>query len=131
MQQLAAAQSLNELKYQYRRLAAIHHPDRGGCNMQMQTLNSRYEQLHLQFISKNAPAANQGLDQSPDFSQLCCGDLLYINNTLSEVLEVTNRGFRVVAKGRARQAWFDLNTGLGMFNSRLQAGFAPRSPAQH
>jgi len=131
MQQLAAAQSLNELKYQYRRLAAIHHPDRGGCNMQMQTLNSRYEQLHLQFIGKNAHAANQGFDDHPDFSQLCCGDLLYINNTLSEVLEVTNRGFRVVAKGRARQAWFDLNTGLGMFNRRLQAGFAPRSTTRH
>jgi len=131
MQQLATAQSLSELKYQYRRLAAIHHPDRGGCSEQMQRLNNRYEQLHLQFISKSASAANQDLGDSPDFSQLCCGDLLYINNTLSEVLEVSDRGFRVVAKGRARQAWFDLDTGLGLFNNRLQAGFTPRSPTRH
>lgn len=42
MASLAVAQTLPELKQLYRRLAAVHHPDKGGCSQKMQILNKQY-----------------------------------------------------------------------------------------
>lgn len=141
MQQLATAQSLSELKYQYRKLAAIHHPDRGGSVVYMQEINAQYDLLHERFIgndccandeqncydscSTHSSKQNPYYDQKEDFSQLNPGDFLFVNNTLSEVLEISVTAFRVVAKGRNRQAWFGIDDGIGLYNKKLHASFNP------
>lgn len=38
--------TLDELKKEYRRLAMIHHPDRGGDTATMQAINAEYDALH-------------------------------------------------------------------------------------
>ena len=38
--------TLDELKKEYRRLAFVNHPDRGGDVETMQAINAEYETLH-------------------------------------------------------------------------------------
>ena len=42
--------TLDELKKEYRRLAMIHHPDRGGDLETMKTINAEYEQRHAELL---------------------------------------------------------------------------------
>ena len=130
MQQLAAAQSLAELKSQYRKLVSIHHPDRGGDVSVMQALNTQYELMYERFYIKGA-GANDAAVMSEDFSVLEVGANIYINSTCCEVLELTATAFRVVVLGRSRQAWFDLEAGKGLYNTRLRASFKPIYPTTH
>jgi curved DNA-binding protein CbpA len=51
-------QTLEELKKQYKRLAMIHHPDRGGTTKDMQEINSEYDQLFQRL--KNVHTAANG-----------------------------------------------------------------------
>jgi len=41
-------ETLEELKAQYRQLAQIHHPDKGGDTAIMQTINAEYDELFPQ-----------------------------------------------------------------------------------
>ncbi len=129
MQQLSAAQSLQELKHQYRKLVAKHHPDRGGNVIFMQALNAKYAMLQERFTDDKSCANDENFAENSDycgeFLGLKTGEKIYINSTASEVLEVTQTAFRVVAQGRNRQAWFDLQTGIGLYNRKLRAGFEP------
>lgn len=120
MATLAVAESLDELKNLYRRYAAIHHPDKGGCTLRMQNLNFQYKEMKRRLKK----AANDEVSTDSNFSQLNVGDNLYVNTTLVEVVEVTSMYFRVVAVGRSRQALFDKRTGLTR-NPRLRASFKP------
>lgn len=45
--------TLTELRKEYRRLAFIFHPDKGGDTVLMQILNDRYERLSEKFIKEN------------------------------------------------------------------------------
>jgi curved DNA-binding protein CbpA len=45
--------TLTELRKEYRRLAFIYHPDKGGDTVLMQVLNDQYEQLSEKFIKEN------------------------------------------------------------------------------
>ena len=45
--------TLTELRKEYRRLAFIYHPDKGGDTVLMQILNDRYDQLSEKFIKGN------------------------------------------------------------------------------
>jgi len=45
--------TLTELRKEYRRLAFIYHPDKGGDTVLMQILNDRYERLSEKFIKEN------------------------------------------------------------------------------
>lgn len=42
--------TLDELKKEYRRLAMIHHPDRGGDLETMKTINAEYEKRHAELL---------------------------------------------------------------------------------
>lgn len=145
MAHLASAQSLKELKTIYRKLASIHHPDRGGCVESMQQLNRQYqmhqERLKLaandplfsvsRFMSKESRwEPGYSRNKPPyqplcDFSSIAVGDKVYINATLCKVLGVTDDSFRAQAIGRERQSVFDKKTGIGIFNRRLRASYSP------
>ena len=45
----AECQSLNELKAAYKRLAMLHHPDRGGDLRTMQAINAEYDAMFERF----------------------------------------------------------------------------------
>ena len=45
--------TLTELRKEYRRLAFIYHPDKGGDTVLMQILNDRYDRLSEKFIKGN------------------------------------------------------------------------------
>ena len=46
--------TLDELRREYRRLAFIYHPDKGGDTVLMQILNDQYERLSRKLINGNA-----------------------------------------------------------------------------
>jgi len=46
--------TLDELRKEYRRLAMIYHPDKGGDTVMMQMLNDQYERLSRKLINGNA-----------------------------------------------------------------------------
>jgi curved DNA-binding protein CbpA len=46
--------TLDELRREYRRLAFIYHPDKGGDTVLMQILNDQYERLSKKLINGNA-----------------------------------------------------------------------------
>ena len=46
--------TLDELRSEYRRLALLHHPDRGGSTADMQEINNEYDLLSKRLINGNA-----------------------------------------------------------------------------
>ena len=84
MNALSSAQSLRELKHNYRRLAKIHHPDKGGNLLGMQQINAEYERMQLRLKQ----AANTPIFHHEDFSDVYVGMELYVNGTPVEVLAV-------------------------------------------
>lgn len=131
MASLAIAQTLPELKQLYRRLASIHHPDKGGCPKKMGIINKQYRIMQRRLQETSANQSRYQMDSnSPvsasteDFSSIRIGTKLYVNRTPVEVLWVSEDSFRVVASGRSRQAQFCKKTGIGR-NTRLKASFSP------
>jgi hypothetical protein len=129
--------NLQDLKRAYRKLAARWHPDRGGNAATMQQINALYDQHRLYLRSPtcerpasatSTPNSKPGVedDVGTDFSAIEIGYTVWVNGTECEVTAVTTDTFRVVAKGRNRQAVFDLASGLGKFNARLKASFDNR-----
>lgn len=45
--------SLDELRSEYRRLALLHHPDKGGSTSDMQEINNEYDLLSKTLINNN------------------------------------------------------------------------------
>ena len=45
--------TLDELRKEYRRLAMLHHPDKGGDTRLMQIINEQYEKLSKKLINGN------------------------------------------------------------------------------
>ena len=60
MNSLASARTLQELKSHYRRLAARHHPDKGGSGILMQTINVQYQDLQMRLKQAANDQAQQG-----------------------------------------------------------------------
>ncbi|MBV1920675.1 MAG: J domain-containing protein [Pseudomonadales bacterium] len=145
--------SVNQLKIEYRRLAAKYHPDRGGDSRQMQEINAYYEHIRTKLKAKEradknnvkAPKTSKrteisGYEQktsrqpshqktdsaSLDFQNVSVGETVFVNGTEGEVTEVSDLSFRVVAKGRARQAIFNKIGGKGKYNQRLNASYDNR-----
>jgi len=46
--------TLDELRTMYRKLALLHHPDRGGSTQDMQEINAEFELLSKKLIDSNA-----------------------------------------------------------------------------
>lgn len=135
--------NINELKSRYRRLASRHHPDRGGNHGKMSAINTEYQQWLAFFKSgfvvteqattakprakgkgKKQGAAGQQR-KKPRFEKIKTGDTVFVNGTETEVIEVVDAAFRVVAKGRCRQAWFSRECGTGLYNAALRASWRP------
>ncbi len=111
--------TISQLKKEYRRLAALYHPDRGGDLSEMQKINK----IYLDYCEK---LKNSNKKCTVDFSNIALGDTVYVNGTESEVIMVTSDYFRVVAKGRTRQAVFDKKSGNGRYNGNLFASYDNR-----
>jgi len=124
MTAFANIDDLSELKLIYRRLAARWHPDRGGDPTMMQLINTQYD-AHVERL-----ALRVAIDTGIDFSHLEVGYCVWVNGTECEVIAITADSFRVVARGRTRQAVFERSTGIGKFNPRLKASFDNRHQRQ-
>ncbi|OUR90574.1 hypothetical protein A9Q81_19005 [Gammaproteobacteria bacterium 42_54_T18] len=149
MSYFVGVRSVSQLKIEYRRLAAKYHPDRGGDSRQMQEINAYYDHVRTKLkIKERAEKAKgkvqetakctetsdqekQPSDQNTasdalDFQDVSVGDTVFVNGTEGEVTEVGDLSFRVVAKGRARQAIFNKLGGKGKYNKRLHASYDNR-----
>ena len=136
--------SVSQLKIEYRRLAAKYHPDRGGDSRQMQEINAYYEHVRTKLKMKERTEKSKGkvpetpkrtetsgyeqktASESLDFQNVSVGETVFINGTEGEVTEVSDLSFRVVAKGRPRQAIFNKIGGMGKYNQRLNASYDNR-----
>ena len=115
MRTIQSATNLSELKSTYHYLAKKYHPDCGGNPQTMLRLNMAYHQ------KKNALENEQR-----NFSELQLGESIYINGTEAFVILITRTKFVARAKGKSKQAWFDLNTGIGIDFPFYKASFNPR-----
>jgi hypothetical protein len=104
--------SEEELKKEYKKLAMVYHPDRGGNTALMQELNLEYQQLKEQFIT-----------QSPNKDDLKVGDRVFVNGTECRVIYVTR--FAFIARGlhNGRTAVFDRETGYAVRSRKFRAQF--------
>ncbi|PCJ45954.1 MAG: hypothetical protein COA99_03690 [Moraxellaceae bacterium] len=122
----------NQLKFEYRRLASKHHPDKGGDSRLMQEINTYYEYVlskiktQEQFMAEPESPIEGDSQFALDFRGVCVGDTVYVNGTEGEVIKVNENDFWVVAKGRARQAVFMKQGGKGKYNKRLRASYDNR-----
>ncbi len=114
---LSTINDITVLKSEYKKLASRYHPDRGGNSYLMQNLNIEYKN-HYSKLKNNLESYS-----SRNFKNVEVGDTVWVNGTESEVIEVNYDQFRVVAKGRNRQAVFDKNCGIGKYNTRLFASY--------
>ena len=139
MSYFVGVSSVKQLKIKYRRLAAKCHPDRGGDFRQMQEINAYYEHVLKKLKSHEKSQELQGIvpskqsdwpRQAMSFYDVKVGDTVYINGTEGEVINVGDESFRVVAKGRARQAILNKADGKGKYNVRLNASYDNRHKKQ-
>ena len=101
---------VKELKRTYRRLAMIHHPDKGGSIELMQRINEEYS------------IWQSGLDCIPDaLENVQVGNTVYINGTKSIVTFVDEKSFKAKSTITKREALFDKKTGLGVFMLSFRA----------
>lgn len=59
MTYFANCKTLDELKKEYRRLAAIHHPDHGGDTATMQAINGEYSEAFARLKNQHNAAADE------------------------------------------------------------------------
>ncbi len=106
-----------QMKLNYKRLALLYHPDRGGDEELMRQLNVEYEYLKHQF-SKKVDVAKKVKNE---FASLRTGDTVYVNGTECVVVDVFNHSFIAQAKGRVKLAIFDRETGYAINNKKYKA----------
>ncbi len=99
-----------QARLNYKRLAVLYHPDRGGNEEIMREVNREYE-----IIKKRLRKRREGLQQ------LKPGDLVIVNGTECKVTAVFQKTFIAKAKGRHRLAVFDKNTGYSLHDKRFKA----------
>lgn len=106
---MISAGSADELSREYRRLARLFHPDKGGSTVQMQQLNREYQQLKERFKKPVRKA------------DLQVGDTVFVNG--SECRVVYMERFTFIAKSvvTGRTAVFDRETGLAVGNKKFRA----------
>ena len=118
----ASCQTLEELKKEYKRLALLHHPDRGGELEIMQTINNEYDELFPLLKNKhNANDKNKNnqvheniedykniineLIKYRDITIEICGTWLYLYGTGTKAIkeQIKELGFYWGAK---KQSWY-------------------------
>lgn len=110
MEFLAKAKSEIELNKEYKRLAHVCHPDKGGSEELMQKLNEEYRELKRYFQATGH-----------DFEELEIGDTVFVNGTECRVTHVSPFAFIAKAKMKSKSAVFDKKTGLAVGNRRFRA----------
>ncbi len=110
---LQNAKSLDGLRQEYRRLARVFHPDKGGDESLMQQLNSEYELRKKKLERKKIR----------NFDDLQEGDIVYVNGTECRVTHVSPYAFIAKARFKNKSAVFDKKTGIAVGNRRYRATF--------
>ena len=101
-----ACRTLDEVKREYKRLAMLHHPDRGGNTSTMQEINRQYEQIIRDpffGFSKAKPEAQEDFLKFPeiieqiirfDITIEVCGNWIWLSgNTYAYKEELKKIGF--------------------------------------
>ncbi len=100
----------NELKNQYRQLAKLHHPDRGGSSENMQGVNKEFEFLKVT------------CEQTPNsLHEVMLGNHIYVNSSKCVVTAVEPKLFKVRSLVTKREGYFEKSTGFGLFNYHFRA----------
>jgi len=127
MTTLANAESMIELKSLYRKLASIHHPDKGGNSTIMQKINNQYQIMQKRIRQATCEYNSNGRAKqasTDNFSDIKIGARIFVNNTLCEVIQVDINTFHAVAISHNRQAVFCKRTGYGKYNRKIKASFS-------
>ncbi len=106
-----------QMKLNYKRLALLYHPDRGGNEELMRELNVEYEYLKHLFAHKTVVTKKV----INEFKSLRVGDTVYVNGTECVVVDVFAHSFIAQAKGRVKLAIFDRETGYAINNKKYKA----------
>ncbi len=106
-----------QVKLNYKRLALLYHPDRGGSEELMRELNVEYDYLKHLFKANNLTKKRV----KSEFALLKVGDTVYVNGTECEVVDVFPHSFIAQAKGRVKLAIFDKETGYAINNKKYKA----------
>lgn len=82
----AHVKTLDQLKAEYRRLAMIHHPDRGGSTEDMQAINAEYDATFRR-LSASAAASdpNQATPETPEEFRAIIDALLRLDGLVIEL----------------------------------------------
>ncbi len=99
-----------QARLNYKRLATLYHPDRGGNEEVMREINREYE-----IVKKRLRKQREGLQR------LKPGDVVWVNGTECEVTAVFEKTFIAKAKGRFRLAVFDKKTGYSVYDKKYKA----------
>lgn len=110
---LAYVGSEEELKKEYKKLARVYHPDKGGNTALMQELNREYRLLKEQVAHK--------VQNNED---LKVGDRVFVNGTECRVIYVSRFAFIARALYNGRTAVFDRETGFAVSSRRFRAQFS-------
>ena len=106
--------SEEELKKEYKKLAMVYHPDKGGSTALMQELNREYQLMKEQLV--NNPSS---------CDELQAGDRVFVNGTACRVIYVSRFAFIARALNSGRTAVFDRETGFAVGNKKFRAKFHP------
>ena len=107
---LNGVKSEEELIKEFKRLAHVCHPDKGGNVELMQQLNEEYRALKKYFNAKRC-----------DLSKVQVGETVYVNGTECRVTHVSEYAFIAKAKLKNRSAVFDKRTGRAVSNKKYRA----------
>lgn len=110
MEFLNNIKSEKDLNREFKRLAHICHPDKGGSVELMQQLNEEYRTMKKYFNARGH-----------DFSNLKAGDTVFVNGTECTVTHVSEYAFIAKAKMKNRTAVFDKKTGRAVGNRKYRA----------
>lgn len=110
MEFLTHIKSEEELIKEFKRLAHVCHPDKGGNVELMQQLNEEYRSLKRYFKASGK-----------DFSEIKVKDIVYVNGTECWVTHVSEFAFIAKAKLKNKSAVFDKKSGRAVGNRKYQA----------
>jgi len=107
-------QSLYEAKKEYKRLALIYHPDRGGDNSTMAEINRQYQEIIKNpFFSQAKEEAQEDYVKFPEIMEKIiklditievCGNWIWLSgNTKAYREELKNNGFFYAPK---KEMWY-------------------------
>ena len=129
-------QTLEDLKKQYKRLAMLHHPDRGGNTADMQEINNEYDELFQQLKNVHKAAngstyktRGEGSEKAEDFRQVIdvlirlnglkieiCGSWIWVTgDTLSHKTALKSLKFKW---SRNKKAWYFHGTEYHKFSKK-------------